>query len=221
RNSNARDKRTNTQRGTTRKPRSASAVHESALGKRLESVIRENKELTRMVIECKTAASQHLLGNLEENFSCPLCFEIMACPYTLRSPSCGHTFCATCILKWYFSRLHRGCGDWHDMVQCPICRCTLATPDSQPRTQYTFPFIPNRTLDSAIQGLIKSLAGDLDIKCSTSASDALSTWSEGGHARQDWSKRDRSGRNEMTSLGAQWTTMKAADFVNFKNRLDV
>ncbi|KAI6126054.1 hypothetical protein EDD16DRAFT_351679 [Pisolithus croceorrhizus] len=146
----------------------------------------------------------------------------MASPYTLRSPSCGHTFCATCILKWFFSRLHRSCGDWHDMVQCPICRCALSTPDCQPRSEHTFPFIPNRSLDGALQGLMKSLAGDLDDQClSSSASSALSAWSEKGSSRQDWANRDKIGRNEMTSLGSQWTTMKAVDFVNFKNRLDV
>ncbi|KAI6128051.1 hypothetical protein EV401DRAFT_1932568 [Pisolithus croceorrhizus] len=222
RNTNARGKSVSAKGRATRTRCSTTPAVRSALEKQLESVIRENKELTHLVDEYKTTASQHLLRNLEENFSCPLCFEIMASPYTLRSPSCGHTFCATCILKWFFSRLHRSCGDWHDMVQCPICRCALSTPDYQPRSEHTFPFIPNRTLDGALQGLMKSLAGDLDDQCSSSsASSALSAWSEKGPAKQDWANRDKAGRNEMTSLGSQWTTMKAVDFVNFKNRLDV
>lgn len=221
-NSNVRGKSLNAKRRDTRQRCSTSPAVRTALGKQLESVIRENEELTLLVSEYKTAASQHLLRNLEENFSCPLCFEIMASPYTLRSPSCGHSFCATCILKWFFSRLHRNCGDWHDVVQCPICRCPLSTPDLQPRSEQTFPFLPNRALDGALQGLIKSLAGELDDECSSSASNAqLSAWSDEGLARQDWTNRDRIGRNEMTSLGAQWTTMKAVDFVNFKNHLDV
>lgn len=219
-NSKVRGKSTNTKRRAASQRSSAPAAR-PALGKRLESMVRENKELTRLVNEYKTAASQHLLRNLEENFACPLCFEIIACPYTLRSPSCGHTFCATCILKWFFSHLHRSCGDWHDMVQCPMCRCPFSTPDHQPRSEYTFPFMPNRALDSAILGQLKSLADSPDVKSSPPVPNALAAWSEGGHSKQDWIKRDRVGRNEMTSLGKQWTTMKAVDFVNFKNRLDV
>ncbi|KAI5984279.1 hypothetical protein EDD15DRAFT_2309140, partial [Pisolithus albus] len=191
-NSNVRGKSLNTKRRDTRQRRSTSPAVQSDHGKQLESVIRENEELTLLVSEYKTATSQHLLKNLEENFNCPLCFEIMASPYSLRAPSCGHSFCATCILKWFFSRLHRNCGDWHEAVQCPICRSPLSTPDMQPRSEQTFPFLPNRTLDAALQGLIKSLAGELDDECSSSASNVkLSAWSEKGLARQDWTNRDR------------------------------
>ncbi|KIN97357.1 hypothetical protein M404DRAFT_896471 [Pisolithus tinctorius Marx 270] len=188
-NFKVRGKSTNTKRRAASQ-RSSTPAARPTLGKRLESMVRENKELTRLVNEYKTTASQHLLRNLEENFACPLCFEII-------------------------------CGDWHDMVQCPMCRCPFSTPDHQPRSEYTFPFMPNRALDSAILGQLKSLADSLDVKSSPPVPNALAAWGEGGHSKQDWIKRDRVGRNEMTSLGKQWATMKAVDFVNFKNRLDV
>lgn len=84
----------------------------------------------------------------------------MATPYTLNPGSCGHTFCALCILKWFFSRLHNACGSWHESVDCPICRSVLAvTPDATPRSTFTFPFVPNRTAAAVLEFLIEKLAG--------------------------------------------------------------
>lgn len=163
--------------------------------------------------------------------------------------NCGHTFCATCILKWFFSRLHKGCGGWHDAVDCPLCRSALPhTPERTPRSSSSFPFIPNRTADIAIRGLMNTISHELD-NASTAASNSLSDWDEDGHSKQEWSKReryvnslgfrcwiffladrypclltfraDRAGRTEMTSISAQWNTLKPADFVNIKNRLEV
>jgi hypothetical protein len=62
---------------------------------------------------------QKALAQLEEQFTCPLCFEIMGAPYLLSGAHCGHTFCAMCILKWYFARMH-DCGSWHGASHSPI-----------------------------------------------------------------------------------------------------
>ncbi|KAG1770742.1 hypothetical protein EDD22DRAFT_865770, partial [Suillus occidentalis] len=106
---------------------------------------------TQALQECKNNLTQ---THLEDYFTCPLCFEIMACPYSLNPRLCGHTFCATCILKWFFSRLHRACATWHEPVDCPICRSALfGTPDNVPRPDSSFPFTPNRTADNAIRGM--------------------------------------------------------------------
>lgn len=71
---------------------------------------------------------------------------------------CGHTFCGLCILKWFFSRLHRPCGGWHESVDCPICRSLLIiTPELTPRLPFTFPFVPNRVTASAIESLVEKL----------------------------------------------------------------
>jgi hypothetical protein len=62
------------------------------------------------------------------------CYEIMAQPYSLNPGQCGHTFCALCILRHFFSRLHKACGGWHESVDCPMCRSLLViTPDRVPR----------------------------------------------------------------------------------------
>lgn len=114
-----------------------------------------------------------------------------ACPYTLIPRNCGHTFCATCILKWFFSRLHKGCGGWHEAVDCPLCRTALPhTPERTPRSASCFPFTPNRTADIAIRGLINTISHEL-ASASAVASSPLSDWNEDGHSKQEWSRRER------------------------------
>lgn len=126
-----------------------------------------------------------------------------AYPLTLSPSKCGHTFCAICILKWFFSHLHRECGQWHESLECPICRTQLpSTPDTTPRSIKTCPFTPNRLADSIITDLVNSLisASD-DLKKSprgkarrtgrtTDGSDAgVVAWIQDGASRQDWLQR--------------------------------
>ncbi|KAL4065911.1 hypothetical protein J3A83DRAFT_4432066, partial [Scleroderma citrinum] len=193
-----------------------------ALEERLEVARYEIADLTKLVDEYKSNSAKAPLKNLEEYFTCPLCV-VVACPYSLHPRQCGHTFCAICILKWFFSRLHRVCGGWHEAVDCPLCRSPLfCTQDLTPRPDFTFPFVPNRAMDCALQGLITSLTDDLDNQHTiTIPTGNLADWYEGGHARQEWTRRDRTGRTEMTYLAAQWTILKPMDFVNIKMRLEV
>ncbi|KIK48225.1 hypothetical protein CY34DRAFT_72229, partial [Suillus luteus UH-Slu-Lm8-n1] len=175
------------------------------LEQQLASVSQKETQAAALLEECKNNLTQR---HLEDYFTCPLCFEIMACPYSLNPRLCGHTFCATCILKWFFSRLHRACATWHEPVDCPICRSALfCTPDNVPRPDSSFPFTPNRTADNAIRGMINSLG--------------LADWAEDGHARQEWNRKERVGRHEMTSLAMSWTNMKSDEFVTIKSRLEV
>ncbi|KAF7370575.1 RING finger domain-containing protein [Mycena sanguinolenta] len=103
--------------------------------------------------------SKATLAQLEEHFTCPLCYEIMAQPYSLNPGQCGHTFCALCILRHFFSRLHRACGGWHESVDCPMCRSLLViTPDRTPRLDITFPFVPNRTAAAMCESMIEKLS---------------------------------------------------------------
>jgi hypothetical protein len=139
----------------------------------------------------------------------------MAHPYTINSIQCGHTFCAICILKWFFTRLHRNCGRWHEAVECPICRSPFVlTPDQVPRPEITFPFLPNRTAAAVCKSLIENLAKSqsdlLDVKRALKSKskaknvDSTATtktrnsnnadvtaWREGGYMRAEWLKRDR------------------------------
>ncbi|KAJ6515129.1 hypothetical protein C8R47DRAFT_1206474 [Mycena vitilis] len=103
--------------------------------------------------------SKATLAQLEEHFTCALCYEIMAQPYSLNPGQCGHTFCALCILRHFFSRLHKACGGWHESVDCPMCRSLLViTPDRTPRLDITFPFVPNRTAATLCESMIEKLA---------------------------------------------------------------
>ena len=120
-----------------------------------------------------------------------------------------------CTLKWFFSRLHKACGGWHESVNCPICRSLLIiTPDRLPCLDITFPFTPNRTVDLVVQYMIDKLVNspfgdgrsvikeEEDIDGSglsgvsmrrekeKSHSSGLDAWRAGGSLRSDWIRRD-------------------------------
>jgi hypothetical protein len=145
----------------------------------------------------------------------------MAHPYTLNPGQCGHTFCALCILKWFFSRLHRACGGWHESVDCPICRSLLViTPDRTPRLEITFPFVPNRTATSVVESLIEKLADSpLDtvvVKREDSegvwASESKEEWNAGCSRKKSKSKEEQeikvnadvAGWREGGAMRAEW-----------------
>nr|GAT45713.1 RING finger domain-containing protein [Mycena chlorophos] len=126
---------------------------------RSSAILKREQEATSVLSQSALRQSQAVLSILEEHFTCPLCYEIMAHPYSLNPGSCGHSFCATCILRHFFSRLHKACGGWHESVDCPMCRALLViTPDRIPRLDITFPFVPNRTAAAACESLINQLA---------------------------------------------------------------
>ncbi|KAI0364721.1 hypothetical protein BV20DRAFT_823138 [Pilatotrama ljubarskyi] len=184
------------------------------------------------------------LAHLEEHFTCSLCYEIMACPYTLTPGRCGHSFCALCALQWCFAAVHRGCGYWHDSLECPLCRAELPyTSDRTPRSMFSFPFTPNRLADSAIKALITLIkdakpstgAGAGAVACAASGSarkagvnaagpredDRIAQWRDNGMLYTEWESRERRGREEMTILANEWSELNADDFVAFKDRLAV
>ncbi|KAG2157791.1 uncharacterized protein EDB93DRAFT_815766 [Suillus bovinus] len=186
------------------------------LEQQLVTVSQKEREAVALFRECKQRLERTTIRQLEDYFTCPLCFEII-----LNPRQCGHTFCATCILKWFFSRLHRVCGSWHEPVDCPMCRSALlSTPDNVPRPEYSFPFTPNRTADNAICGMINALAKEAD-SANISPSSPLADWTEDGHARQEWRRKEIAGRNEMTSLATSWTNMHGDEFIAIKRRLEV
>lgn len=151
----------------------------------------------------------------------------MAYPYSLHPGRCGHTFCAICILRWFFSRLHRACGGWHEAVDCPICRSVLIlTPDRVPRSNMTFPFVPNRVAAAVVESLIERLATSSLPVVKRECSEALrisefdkqgrkrkkevakledsdidlDDWKKEGTMRAEWLKRDRCAYNHCLSI---------------------
>jgi hypothetical protein len=146
------------------------------------------------------------------------CLHSRACPISLNPGQCGHTFCALCILKWFFSRLHKACGGWHESVDCPIWSflslplqpqlipafpsisrsLLIITPDHSPRLDITFPFTPNRTVDALVRDLIGKLADspssdDITAGGTTGAKkteDTMAEWRTGGTTRTEWFRRD-------------------------------
>ncbi|KAF5383556.1 hypothetical protein D9615_003530 [Tricholomella constricta] len=184
-------------------------------------LLKKETEALQMLSQIAEREAKAALAQLEEHFTCSLCYEIMAHPYTLNPGQCGHTFCAICILKWFFSRLHSHCGAWHESVDCPICRSLLViTPDRLPRSDTTFPFVPNRTAAAVCESLIEKLRtpppGPLAVKredsegawgwatgCSRKKDASkeadekvdenadVASWREGGFMRTEWLKKDR------------------------------
>ncbi|KAJ7281528.1 hypothetical protein C8J57DRAFT_1500225 [Mycena rebaudengoi] len=128
------------------------------LAERSMCLSKREDEAAAMLSQIAARESKATLAQLEEHFTCALCYEIMAQPYSLNPGQCGHTFCAMCILKHFFSRLHRICSSWHEPVDCPMCRAFLViTPDRVPRPEITFPFVPNRKAGEICEAMIEKL----------------------------------------------------------------
>jgi hypothetical protein len=206
------------------------------LDERILKVAQMEEEKSLLISQLEGRAYEAILAQLESFFTCSLCYEIMACPYSLNPGHCGHTYCGLCILKWFFSRLHGPCGGWHASVDCPICRSLLTvTPERIPRSAITFPFSPNRIADSVVQDLVGKLAtpskvsltGGAGVRKSRSKKkievpmDGVAAWREGGCLRAEWLKRDREGRTEMNTLTTHWSILRPADFLLIKDRLGV
>ena len=124
---------------------------------------------------------------------------------TVPHPNCGHTFCAICMVKHFFSRFHRTCGGWHEHVECPMCRSILIyTPNQLPRSLLTFPFAKNRMADAAVVAMVDQLTmqieamsvpnpcenidqvkGGIKIDCGS----PLAVWRMGGSSRMEWLER--------------------------------
>lgn len=126
-------------------------------------------------------------------------------PVTVPHPNCGHTFCALCMVKHFFSRFHRTCGGWHEHVECPMCRSILIyTPNQLPRSLLTFPFAKNRMADAAVAAMIDQLTTQIESvgipnpcedmeqtkgNIKTECENPLAVWRTGGSSRVEWLER--------------------------------
>ncbi|KAJ7668306.1 hypothetical protein B0H17DRAFT_220473 [Mycena rosella] len=192
------------------------------LEERSMSLSKKEDEASTIMSQIAARESKATLAQLEEFFTCALCYEIMAQPYSLNPGQCGHTFCALCILRHFFSRLHKACGGWHESVDCPMCRSLLViTPDRVPRLDITFPFVPNRTAAAMCESMIEKLS-------QSSASSGLArvkreesegNWPPGSEWDMEWGKKkgkskaeeemeeenaDLAGWREGGSLRTEW-----------------
>jgi len=52
------------------------------------------------------------------SLDCPICSDLFECPIVL--PSCGHTFCKSCIIEWKDT-----CEENEDDKNCPVCRASF------------------------------------------------------------------------------------------------
>ncbi|TDL23955.1 hypothetical protein BD410DRAFT_130050 [Rickenella mellea] len=203
---------------------------ERELRMQMDQLAKQQLDLARAEELLSERTAEVALAQLEDHFQCPLCFEVIACPYILTPAQCGHTFCALCTARWFFSRLHKGCGGWHESVDCPMCRALLIlTPDTTPRSTITVPFAPNRMADVVLCELVRKLGsreprktgeGDVAEKI-TEPPAGLDAWANGGTLQLDWLERDRIGRREMDDIIGRWKGLEGADFIEIKSRLGV
>lgn len=144
-----------------------------------------------------------------------------ASPHMLSPALCGHSFCAICGLRWYFSALDVDeTGVSHRLLNCPLCKSDL--PEfpifDELRDQWAFPFLPNRlaedsldchflTFDSAIRSASDLLRSGLrptqkehqDHQSNVGLPDlpglnlgkGVRNWMKGGEDRVRWEKRAR------------------------------
>jgi len=183
------------------------------------------------------AQPRDALRFLEEHFTCALCLEIIAHPVTVPHPNCGHTFCAICMVKHFFSRFHRTCGGWHEHVECPMCRSILIyTPNQLPRSLLTFPFAKNRMADAAVVAMVDQLTKQIEdtgipTPCENmdqtkggiriDRTSPLAVWRMGGSSRVEWLERRERGRQEVDYLSRNWSTISSHEFIKMKDRLGV
>ncbi|KAI0343317.1 hypothetical protein BDW22DRAFT_1356932 [Trametopsis cervina] len=221
---------------------------ETAIAERSAALDRREEESKTMYAIAQGQRAADIIKILEDSFSCSLCFEVIACPYLLTPSRCGHTFCATCLLKWFFTHLHRSCGGWHEALECPLCRSTLpTTPEQPPRDPSSFPFAPNRLAEEIITRHIESLESTLESPESPSVNTSASKgkgkararkekstafepifldggeeavgWKKGGPARKEWNNRERIGRERMNKLSTDWPTVTSVGFLTFQRSL--
>ncbi len=89
----------------------------------------------------------------------------------MNNGNCGHAFCLICILKRAFSLIQYDCGDWHEALECPLCRATLPdTPIDNRLDKSTFPFVPNRLGDAVIKSYLAVLQDAADSQARLTAS---------------------------------------------------
>ncbi|PPQ78384.1 hypothetical protein CVT25_011607 [Psilocybe cyanescens] len=219
------------------------------LEERIQSLSRKEDQTSQMMLQFVEREAQSTLKQLEEHFTCALCYEILASPYSLSPSHCGHTFCGLCILKWFFSRLHRVCGLWHESVDCPICRSILIpTPERTPRSQSTFPFVPNRVTASVIESLVEKLTNPpLYSQARIKKEEIESTWgsqSKKHRGRGCVRKREQSEEKDSEKISdtldviawregghlraewlkkdrQHWSAMGSQDFIFMKQKLGV
>ncbi|KAK0489034.1 hypothetical protein IW261DRAFT_1325983 [Armillaria novae-zelandiae] len=213
------------------------ALKAQELEQRLAAVSKKEEETSALLQQAKEREARDIFQQLEEHFTCSLCYDIMASPFSLNAAGqCGHTFCAMCILKWSFSRLHRLCGCWHESVDCPICRSLVVmTPEKPPRLDFTFPFVPNRTASAICDSWVEKLAcalsetkkgrGHKKSRVRVDTPSDLPHWREGGAARKEWLRKRRhvnlEGKTLMSSLYSNWSRLTPENFAAMKDDLGV
>ncbi|KAI0348835.1 hypothetical protein OH77DRAFT_1432576 [Trametes cingulata] len=108
-----------------------------------------------------------LAAKLQEDFECPICYEILAHAHV--GNPCGHSYCGACIATWL--------GPLRPAeLKCPVCRTRLS---------WSNPTIPSLTTDHAISTLVEHL----------SKSAGHPEWNPSGGLYKHWSDRKTASRD--------------------------
>lgn len=93
-----------------------------------EEELKQQQEVTKKAQE----VAQNVMDQMEDEFSCIVCQELIIRATTL---ACAHSFCEYCLYSWLKKR-----------NSCPVCRCTVET---QP--------IRSIVLDNAISKMVEAM----------------------------------------------------------------
>eukprot|EP01103_Thecamoeba_quadrilineata_P004560 TRINITY_DN1429_c0_g1_i2.p1 TRINITY_DN1429_c0_g1~~TRINITY_DN1429_c0_g1_i2.p1 ORF type:complete len:377 (-),score=73.74 TRINITY_DN1429_c0_g1_i2:602-1732(-) len=86
----------------------------------------------KKVQQLQTVVDQR--SDIEEEFTCPICFDLMVIPHTLH---CAHSFCYLCLSHW----LHQH----KEKKECPVCRASAAKES-----------VKSKSLENAIDKITKT-----------------------------------------------------------------
>ncbi|KAK7677606.1 hypothetical protein QCA50_019417 [Cerrena zonata] len=138
-----------------------------------------------------------LQGQIESYLCCSICFEIFIHPQTI---SCGHTFCAKCIVSWYFTKMDCATSSWPSGVECPeCCQSMTALGVEQTPEKLPFPFISNQIVEMFLYDAVKTV---YELMVDMSIDDTLENipegflrralkWGKGGKGQEEWLNNTR------------------------------
>ncbi|KAJ3478779.1 hypothetical protein NLI96_g9521 [Meripilus lineatus] len=180
----------------------------------IECMEEEIKQKIKNISHCESAMiddAKKTIKFLQDTFACSICHDVMAYPVTVANSNCGHSFCALCLLKGFFSLLDED-GYWSAQLACPTCRTALALiPDDTPRPAHTCPFIPNTATDKEITQLVDSLHQyTFDVP---GPAEEILTWLINGGSRVKWWIRARYGKFVADSVIKDWAQCQRHEFL--------
>ncbi|RDX43271.1 hypothetical protein OH76DRAFT_1487964 [Lentinus brumalis] len=169
---------------------------------------------------------QWIKSELYDKFTCELCTNIIASPYSLKASECKHAFCAICLLRWIFKDFRDGA--WSSPIKCPSCTTTIPSITMQtPRDPMTFPLVPNHVALKMLHAYITVLSdaadtflysfSDTERTALEDVDDDTLAWGWAMPGVRDLRTREREGQDFLSELRDNWADANAVAFASYKD----